>query len=46
MADAKSDKETWLNDTIQPFYRLLFDAISAVQLLAANESAFFSLKPV
>jgi hypothetical protein len=41
----KSEKETWLNRTIQPFARECFGAISPVQLLAAKDSQlFFCLK--
>jgi hypothetical protein len=47
MAVAKSEKEARLNYTIQPFVRDFFDAISSVQLLAANDShVFFSINPL
>jgi len=34
MAEAKSEKETWLNYTIQPFAKHFFGQISSVQQLA------------
>jgi len=47
MARSKSQKETWLNRTIQPFARQFSDAISSMQLLAANDlHVFLSLKPL
>jgi len=45
MAGAKSEKETRLNYNIQRLARYFFDAISFVQLIAANDlHVFFSLK--
>jgi hypothetical protein len=41
-AGAKSKKVTWLICTIHPYVRLFFDAISTLQLLAANDSNVFS----
>jgi len=43
MVGGKSDKETWLNYTIQPYARQFSDDISLVQLLAANDKHVFSL---
>ena len=43
MTASKPEKETWLNNAIQPFTRQFFDAISSVQLLAANDMHFFYL---
>jgi hypothetical protein len=43
MAVAKAEKETRLNYTIQPLARQFFEAISSVQLSAANDSHVFSL---
>jgi len=40
---AKSEKETWLYCTLQPFARRCFDAIF-LQLLIANESKAFFCK--
>jgi len=40
-AGAKSEKETWLYCTLQPFTRRFFDATLSLQLLAANDSTFF-----
>jgi len=37
MADAKSEKETWLNYIIQPLARQFCGSISSVQLLAAED---------
>jgi len=45
LAFGKSDKETWVNYTIQPFARQFFDVISFVQLLEAKDfHVFFFLK--
>jgi hypothetical protein len=40
-AGANSEKETWLNRTIQPLAREFFDDISSLQLLASNDSKIF-----
>ena len=40
-AGANSEKETWLNCTIQPFSRAFFDAISSLHLIASNDSKMF-----
>jgi hypothetical protein len=37
MSGRKSDKESWMNYTIQPFARKFFDDISSLQLLAAKD---------
>jgi len=42
LAVGKSDKETWLNYTIQPFARQFFDVISSVRLLEVKYFHFFS----
>jgi hypothetical protein len=39
MAVPKSEKETWLIYTIQPFARLLFDTVSFVQILVSIKLA-------
>jgi len=36
MAGGKSENERWLNYTIMKFFGEFFNAISSVQLLAAN----------
>jgi len=47
MAEAKSEKETWLNYTIQPFAKHSFGHISSVQQLAKRDwHVFFCLKPL
>jgi len=47
LAVGKSDKETWLKYTFQPFARQFFDVISFVQLIEAKDfHAFFFLKPL
>jgi hypothetical protein len=47
MKDAKSEKDTWLNYSIQPFAGQFFGSISPVQLLAANDwHVFIFLKPL
>jgi len=43
MAEANSEKETWLNYNIQPFARHFFGSISSVQLLAAKDRHVFSV---
>jgi len=44
MAGGKSENESWLNYTIIQFFRQVFNAISCVQLLAANyKHVVFSL---
>jgi hypothetical protein len=35
---ANSEKETWLNSNIQPFAGYLFDTISSLHVLVANDS--------
>jgi hypothetical protein len=47
MADAKPEKETWLNYIIQPFNRHFFGSISYLQLLTAKDwRVCFFLKPL
>jgi len=45
MTGRKSEKETWLNYTIQPLARQFLNAILSVQMLASKDrNVFFSLK--
>jgi hypothetical protein len=37
MAEAETEKETWLNYTIQPFNRHFFGSISYLQLLTTKD---------
>jgi hypothetical protein len=44
MADAKSEKDAWLNYTIQPFARLFFGSISSMQLLQPMLARLYLIK--
>jgi hypothetical protein len=47
MAGAKSEKETWLNYTIQPLTRVFVNDISSVQQLFLKDwHVFFSTNPL
>jgi hypothetical protein len=45
MAGTKSEENTWLYYTIQPFDRQFFDAITSLQVVASSDwHVFFFLK--